>query len=34
MALREECMLRGFENRTVRKILGPKNNITGMENTT
>jgi hypothetical protein len=33
--LREECRLRVFENRVLRRILGPKRDeVTGMEKTT
>jgi hypothetical protein len=32
--LREECRLRGFENRVLRRIFGPKRDeVTGVEKT-
>jgi hypothetical protein len=35
LTLREECRLRVFENRVLRRILGPKRDeVTGMEKTT
>jgi hypothetical protein len=35
LILREECRLRVFENRVLRRIFGPKRDeVTGMEKTT
>jgi hypothetical protein len=35
LTLREECRLKVFENRVLRRIFGPKRDeVTGVENTT
>jgi hypothetical protein len=34
LTLREECRLRGFENRVLRRIFGPKRDNRGVQKTT